>query len=181
MSSAPIDIRLEPLARHHDRGAFDCGEPSVTNYLQRVALQAQETMRAATKVAVSPSEAARILGYFTLVAIKIVDHELPDDLAKSFKIRNLASGAPAILLAQLGVAGGEDRRGLGTFLLRQAMRHALSGALEVGGVASIVDAASADIAAWYAKRVPDFRSLTTDGLRLILPMRTLAAALTPEA
>jgi hypothetical protein len=137
-------------------------------------------MRAASKVAVSPSEAARILGYFTLVAIKIIDHELPDDLARSFKIRNLASGAPAILLAQLGVARGDDRRGLGTFLLRNAMRHALSGALEVGGVALIVDAVNADIAAWYAKRVPDFRPLTADGLRLVLPMRTLATACDTE-
>jgi hypothetical protein len=56
----------------------------------------------------------------------------------------------------------------------------LLGALEVGGVALIVDAINGDIAAWYAKRVPDFRPPTADGLRLILPMRTLAAASRPD-
>jgi hypothetical protein len=137
-------------------------------------------MRAATKVAVSPATPERILGYFTLVAIKIVDTELPRDLAKSFRIRNLASGAPAILLAQLGVDRDTAGVGLGTFLLRFAMRHALWGALEVGGVALIVDAINADVSAWYMKRAPDFRPLTADGLRLILPMRTLAAALNPD-
>ena len=138
-------------------------------------------MRAATKVAVSPAAPERILGYFTLVGIKIVDAELPNDLAKRFKVRNLASGAPAILLAQLGVDRSMGGSGLGTFLLRHALRHALRGALEVGGVALIVDAVTADVAVWYTKRVPDFRPLTPDGLRLILPMATLAAALKPDA
>jgi len=168
---------LEPLERRHERGAFDCGEPSVTNYLRQVALQAQETMRAATKVAVAPAAPTRILGYFTLVGIKIIDAELPADLAKRFKVRNLAAGAPAVLLAQLGVDRGTGNAGLGTFLLRHALHHALRGAVEIGGVALIVDAVNADVAAWYAKRVPDFRSLAADGLRLILPMTTLAAAL----
>lgn len=153
----------------------------MTNYLRQVALQAQEAMRAATKVAVSPAAPERILGYFTLVGIKIVDAELPNDLVTRFKVRNLASGAPAILLAQLGVDRSMGGSGLGTFLLRNALRHALSGALEVGGVALIVDAINADVAAWYTKRVPDFRLLTPDGLRLILPMATLAAALKPDA
>lgn len=136
-------------------------------------------MRAATKVAVSPAAPEQILGYFTLVAIKIIDTELPEDSAKRFKIRNLASGAPAILLAQLGVDRGMAGSGIGTFLLRHAMRHALTGALEVGGIALIVDAIDASVAAWYSKRVPDFRPLTPDGLRLLLPMRTLSAALPP--
>lgn len=137
-------------------------------------------MRAATKVAVLPAAPERILGYFTLMAIKIVDTELPDDLARAFKVRNLESGAPAILLAQLGVDRAMGSSGLGTFLLRHATRHAVSGALEVGGVALIVDALNADVAAWYTKRIPDFRPLTEDGLRLILPMGTIAAALNPE-
>lgn len=134
-------------------------------------------MRAATKVAVSPTNPDCVLGYFTLVGIKIIDTELPADLAKRFKIRNLANGAPAILLAQLGVDRSVAGTGLGTFLLRHALRHALRGALEVGGVALIVDAINTEIAAWYLKRVPDFRPLTEDGLRFILPMTTLAAAL----
>jgi hypothetical protein len=39
---------------------------------------------------------------------------------------------------------------------------------------------NADVAAWYTKRVPDFHSLTADGLRLILPMATLAVSLKPD-
>ena len=62
------------LGRSRDRAAFDCGHASVTSFLQKTALQAQELMRAATKVAVLPAAPASILGYFILIAIKIVDH-----------------------------------------------------------------------------------------------------------
>jgi hypothetical protein len=48
--------------------------------LQRTTLQAQETIRAATKVAVLPAAPTNILGDFTLIAMKIVDRELPDDV-----------------------------------------------------------------------------------------------------
>ncbi len=152
----------------------------MTRHLQTVALQAQETMRAATRVATSEDSCERILGYCTLVAIKIVDAELPADLAGRFKLRNLASGAPAILLAQLGVDRCCTGIGLGRLLLRQAMRQAVSGSIEVGGVALIVDALNPCVAAWYAGVVPDFRPLADDGPRLILPMRTLVAALGPS-
>lgn len=177
LSSPATEIRLEPLERRHERGAFDCGEASVTHYLHHVALQAQETMRAATKVAVTPAAPTRILGYFTLVGMKIVDAELPADLAKRFKVRNLAAGAPAVLLAQLGVDQSASSAGLGTLLLRHALRHALRGAVEIGGVALIVDAVNKDVARWYVERVPDFRPFSSDGMRLTLPMTTLAAAL----
>jgi hypothetical protein len=125
-------------------------------------------MRAATKVAVLPTAPTRILGYFTLIAMKIVNRELPDDLVKKFKLRNLLAGAPAVLLPQLRVDRHAAGTGFGTFLLRQALRDAVAGALEVGGVALIVDAVDRDIAAWYQRRVPDFRQLTPNGLRLIL-------------
>ncbi len=174
-----LDVRIEPLDRRHDRASFNCGEHSVTRYLRTVALQAQETLRASTMVAVAPPNPSRILGYFTLVAIRIVDSELPEDLARKLKVRNLARGAPAVLLAQLGVDRTVAGSGLGTFLLGQALRQALAGARQVGGAAVIVDALDADVAAWYRRRVPDFRPLTPDGLRLILPMRTLAAAAGP--
>jgi len=140
-------------------------------------MQAQKAMRASTMVAVLPTDPTRILGYFTLAAIKIIDTEMPNDLVRLFGIRHLTAGAPAVLLAQLGVDQHARPTGLGTFLLQQALRQAVTGAAQVGGVALIVDAVNERIAAWYTKRAPDFRPLTPDGLRLILPMRTLVAAL----
>jgi len=128
---------------------------------------------------VSPSDPARILGFFTLVGLTIFDSELPPDLVRLLNIRNLSKGAPAVLLAQLGVDEAHMRGGLGTFLLQQALRQVLVGASAVGGVALIVDAVRESIARWYTQRVPDFRPLAPNGLRLILPMAKLAESIQP--
>jgi GNAT superfamily N-acetyltransferase len=137
-------------------------------------------MRAATKVAISPQTPEKILGFFTLIAIKVIDRDVPDELARRATIRDLATGAPAILLAQLGVDVAVQRFGLGRFLLGHALRRAVAGAVEVGGIALIVDAVDLSIAQWYQKQVPDFRPLTQNGLRLILSMRILAAAISRQ-
>jgi hypothetical protein len=109
-----------------------------------------------------------------------LDSDLPDDLARAFRIRNLAAGAPAVLLAQLGVDRNVSGRGLGAFLLRSALRQACAGAVAVGGVALIVDAIDDRTAGWYTALVPDFRPLADKPLRLILPMRKIVAAMAPS-
>lgn len=170
------DVRIEPLGPHHDRGVFDCGEESVTRYLREIALQAQRAYRSASKIAVSPDAPSRILGYYTLVNHRIVDDEMPDILARELKVANLRSGAPAVLLAQLGVDVTCQSNGLGRFLLKQALLESFQVAQHVGGVAVLVDALDRRRAEWY-ERNADFRALREGGARLILPMKTLAKAI----
>jgi hypothetical protein len=57
----PVDWRVEPLQRDHDRARFGCGEPALDEYLARFACQNQESGVARTFVAVCDSEPARIL------------------------------------------------------------------------------------------------------------------------
>jgi GNAT superfamily N-acetyltransferase len=170
------DIRIEPLGRHHDRGVFDCGEDSVTRYLREVALQAQKAFRSASKVAVLPAAPARILGYYTLVSHRIIDEEMPESVARELKVQNLRGGAPAVLLAQLGVDLTYRSHGLGTFLLKRALLESFQVAQHVGGIAIIVDALDRRRAEWYESNA-DFRVLREGGTRLILPMKTLAKAI----
>ena len=170
------DINLQPLGPQHDRAAFDCGEISVTRYLREVALQAQQGYRSASKVAVFPTVPGKILGYYTLVNHRIVDDQMPDAIAKQLNVRNLRDGAPAILLAQLGVDRSYQSNGLGPFLLKSALLDAIGVAAQVGGVAVLVDALDARRATWYSRNA-DFRPLREGGTRLLLPMKTLAKAL----
>ncbi|HEV2641599.1 MAG TPA: hypothetical protein VGT98_02780 [Candidatus Elarobacter sp.] len=170
------DIRIEPLGRHHYRGVFDCGEDSVTRYLREVALQAQKAYRSASKVAVLPEAATRVLGYFTLVNHRIIDEELPESVARELKVHNLRGGAPAVLIAQLGVDLNYRAHGLGTFLLKRALLESFQVAERVGGVAVLVDAIDQRRVKWY-ERNADFRALREGGTRLMLPMKTLAKAI----
>ena len=170
------DIRIEPLGAHHDRGVFDCGADSVTRYLREIALQAQKAYRSASKVAVVPGAPSRILGYYTLVNHRIIDEDMPDAVARELKVHNLRGGAPAVLLAQLGVDRTYRSHGLGTFLLKRALLESFQVALHVGGVAVLVDALDERGAAWY-ERNANFRALRDGGTRLMLPMKTLGKAI----
>jgi hypothetical protein len=62
--------------------------------------------------------------------------------------------------------------------LFSASRRALAVAAEVGGVALAIDAKDAGAAAWY-ERFGAMR-LLDDPLHLMLPLATLAAAITAE-
>lgn len=55
--------RLRRLEAHHDLSSFDCGEPTLNNWLGRHALAAQRTDSARTFLLL---DGARALGYFSL-------------------------------------------------------------------------------------------------------------------
>jgi GNAT superfamily N-acetyltransferase len=173
-------ITIAPLGPEHEREGFDCGQDSVTRYLRQIAMQAQKAYRSATKVAIHPDRPKRILGFYTLVNHRIIDHAMPEWIAKKLKITNLREGAPAILLAQVGVDLAQQRRGLGKFLLQRALRECHEVAKRVGGVAVLVDALDQRGARWY-EEIAQFSALEENGLRLILPMKTLELALAAAA
>ena len=83
---------------------------------------------------------------------------------------------PVFHLGRLAVAVALQGRGLGGELLLAAGERALSVAQEVGGVALAIDAKDDRAAQWYG-RFGALR-LRDDPLKLVLPLATIAAALT---
>ena len=69
-------MNIEPLSADHDRSAFDCGEPSLNDYLQRYARQNDERHLGRTYVAVAPGQ-KRVLGYYTLSTGAVARETLP--------------------------------------------------------------------------------------------------------
>ena len=55
-----------PLAPHHDRKRFNCGDADLNTYLQRYARQNHESGGAKCFVAVDRGEPDRVLGFYTL-------------------------------------------------------------------------------------------------------------------
>src|SRR5260370_31116342 len=80
---APMDLTtlaVEPLGRHHDRAAFSCDEPSLTDYLRKQARQDVDRDLASCWVLCTPGDSA-IIGYYTLTATSVDVSSLPPDLA----------------------------------------------------------------------------------------------------
>jgi GNAT superfamily N-acetyltransferase len=168
--SETLDWREEPIARHHDRGSFDCGSPPLNEYLDRYARQNHASGGAKSFVAVTSAEPSRVLGYYSISPASIEFAHVPAELTKKLGRHDV----PVFRLGRLAVSLTMQGRGLGSDLLLAAGVRALGVAAEVGGVALAIDAKSTRAAKWYERfgALP----LLDDPLKLVLPLATIANA-----
>ncbi len=160
---------VEPLTKHHDRNAFSCGNESLDRYLQKIALQDARRYVSASFVLVEAAAPKTILGYYTLSAFSVDPGDLPDDVA-----RKLPSypNVPVTLLGRLAVDQHQQGRGLGGFLLTEALYRALNQSSQIGATAVVVDAIDDQAVRFY--RHFNFLPFPDIPNRLFLPMKTIA-------
>jgi GNAT superfamily N-acetyltransferase len=166
-----VHWREEPIGRHHDREAFDCGSPSLNEYLARYARQNHETGGAKTFVAVPPAQPTRVLGFYSISPGAIEFARVPAKLTRKLGRYDV----PVFRLGRLAVDLSVQGQGLGGDLLLAAGERALAVASEVGGVALAIDAKDENAARWYGRF--GALSLLDDPLKLILPLSVIADAI----
>jgi ribosomal protein S18 acetylase RimI-like enzyme len=155
-------FEIEPLTTRHDRQSFDCGEPSLNDFLQRFARQNDDKGLGRTFVAVHPGETA-ILGYYTMASGAVTFDSVPEKLPR-YPI-------PVIHIGRLAVDMKARGRGLGEWLLIDALRRATMIAEQIGIYAVEVRAVNDMARAFYLKY--GFVALLDDPLHLYLPMKTI--------
>ena len=173
MPTAVAPHRVVPLAKSHERSAFACGSVPLDRYLLQQARQDAEKRVAAPFVLSEPPGTA-VLGYYTLSASHITPNELPAELTK--KVPRYPQ-LPVTLLGRLAVDQRQKGKGLGAFLLMDALHRSLTAAVEIAAMAIVVDAKDDAAAAFYQHF--DFRPLQQQPTRLFLPMK-IVAGLFPE-
>lgn len=136
--------RPEPLAAEHRLDGFDCGKPSLDDWLVRHARQAQGSGSAKTFVV---ADAGRVAGYFSLTVGQIDTLEAPERLRKGMGQYPI----PVVLLARLAVSRHAQGRGLGVGLLQDAIRRALLVAEQAGIRALLTHPIDDDAARFYAR------------------------------
>lgn len=166
LSFAPEHIR--PLQKAHNRKSFDCGHEDLNRYLREQARQDAEKRVAAPFVFTQPGSPA-VLGFYTLSASIIPVDELPPDLMKWLP---RYGQLPVTLLGRLAVDRSVGGRGLGEFLLVDALRRSLEAAQQIAAMAVVVDAKDERAEGFY--RHFDFRPFQQTPLRLFLPMGQIA-------
>lgn len=75
------DWREEPVARHHNRRGFDCGQVDPNDFLPRHARQAHESGASKTYVAIHVGDGTTVLGFYTLSPAQI-DFDLAPETAR---------------------------------------------------------------------------------------------------
>jgi GNAT superfamily N-acetyltransferase len=160
-----------PIAKQHDRAAFDCGDADLNLYVQKFARQNHESGGAKCFVASPVGTPARILGFYTLSPASL-DYSRTPALATKGLARY---DVPVFRLGRLAVDTSVQGRGLGGALLLRAADRCIRVAQDVGGVALLIDAKSDRAAEWYesygALRLEDA------SLSLVLPLAVAADAL----
>ncbi len=131
----------EKLNTGHDLSAFDCGEPTLNDWLHRRALQNQESGASSTYV-ITASE--RVVGYYTLVAGSVARDTAPGRVR-----RNVPDPVPVVVLGRLAVDLEFQHQGLGRAFLRDAVLRSLQAAHIIGVRAILVHALSDEAKAFY--------------------------------
>lgn len=155
---------IERLAKQHERSAFDCGHPSLNDWLQQRAGQHDRKDLSRTFVA-THSGAAEVLGYYALATHYVAPAALPDEQAKGLPPMDV----PVALLGRLAVDRTVQGQGLGSYLLVDALRRVSRLADEIGIRAIEVDAIDDSAKAFYLKF--GFCELMDDSRHLFLPMQ----------
>jgi GNAT superfamily N-acetyltransferase len=169
---APIEL----LDEEHDLSAFNCGSDAQSEWLRERAIQAQQSDTARVYVA-CPTETKHVVGYYALAAGSVQQEDAPP---------RLTHGAgrypvPVVVLTRLGVDLGEQGRGLGGALVRDALLQTAWIAGRIGVRALLIHAESDDAAAFYRHLTPAFEPSPTDPLHLILLLKDLRRAIAQAA
>lgn len=130
-----MNLLIQPLGTLHDRQAFDCGDADLNRWLVQVARQHKDKRVSSTFVAVDPENGSSILGYYAISLAELLNAELPSAHRKRLPLR-----VPVFRLGRLAVDHRHQGRGLGEFLLFDALDRATRVASEIGGVGLVVNA-----------------------------------------
>jgi GNAT superfamily N-acetyltransferase len=161
----------EPIAKSHQRQAFDCGDAEMNQFLQRYARQSHEQNAAKTFCAIDDAVPGRILGFYSITPSAVEHSEVPPAMTRGMARHEVSGFKLARIATDLSVAG----QGLGGQLLAAAALRCLRVANEAGGVLLIIDAKNERVANWYASYGAE--RLENHPLTLVMPLETFAADL----
>jgi len=133
-----------PLDARHQVDEFDCGKPTLTEWLHRHARQAQASGSAKTFVS---CEGDRVAGYYSLTVGQIDTLEAPERVRKGMGQYPI----PLVILARLAVDLDYQRRGLGFSLLQDAIHRAIAVAEHAGIRALLTQPLDAQADAFYRR------------------------------
>lgn len=155
-----------PIVEDDDTSSFDCGEPSLDDYLRKRAWA--NHVQGASRCFVTCRD-GRVVGYYALASASIQHREVGGKIR-----RNMPDPIPVILLSRLAVERNEQGSGLGKGLLRDAILRSVEASEIIGVRALLVHALDDDARAFYAHF--DFEPSPTDPLHLLLLMKDARAA-----
>ena len=155
------------LSKHHNKANFDCGDEQLNNYLKNYAGQHTKQHMSKTFV-VSPIDCIeQVLGFYAISAGHIAFEELPLKWQKKFARYPI----PIARIGRLAVNQQHQGKGIGEYLLMDALYRCASLTEQIGLIGVVVDAKHESAKAFYKKF--GFVELTHSPLTLVLPVKSI--------
>ena len=159
-----------PIRDDDDLADFDCGDDSLDHYLRTRALA--NHAEGASRCYVT-CRAGRVVGFYALASASVERRN-----ATGAVRRNMPEPIPAILLSRLAVDRGEQGKGLGRGLLRDAIIRSVRAADLIGVRALLVDAVDDTARNLYSHL--GFTPSPTDPMHLLLSIKDARRIVDPR-
>ena len=164
-------LKVELLARDkHNRASFSCGVERIDNFLKISASRHADKDFGKVYVAIQSPE-NDVLGFYAISPHSIDVKCLSADDQKRL-LRH--STVPAIYLSMIGVTVTKQGRGMGVFLMMEALKKCVEGANIMGGHFVVMDAIDENAARLYS-RIGFIRLASQPG-RMIFSINTVRKA-----
>ncbi len=162
---------FEPISKEHQRKNFDCGYPSLNQYLKKYARQNHQKGIAKAFVATRPDLPLKVDGYYT-ISSSVIEFA---SFTEYYQQRMPKYPIPAALIGRLAVDNSAKGQGLGTELLVDALLRIIKVSQDIGVFAVRVDAINDSAKAFYLKH--EFIPFQEQPLSLFLPLETISQEL----
>lgn len=156
-----------PLQTAHKKKDFDCGKPSLNQYLHTQAKQDVKRKLAACFIVADDQH--NVQGYYTLSSASVPRQLVPEDLKSKLPASYI--DLPATLMGRLARDLKYRGQGLGDRLLVDALKRSYETSNTIGSVAVIVDPLDEEAEKFYLKY--GFIKLPDSG-KMFLPIGTIA-------
>jgi len=166
-----LGLIIEPLASHHERAAFSCGQPELDEWFHRRA--GQDEKRNVARVFVAVDDELGVVGFYSLSSYTLALTDFPEEISKKLPRYD---AIPAALIGRLARDERVRGRRIGELLIADAVRRILAAGRSVAVFAIVVDAKDERAIAFY--RNFGFISFPSQPARLFLLASTAQAALT---
>ena len=158
----------EKLSPSHDLSHFQCGEPTLDDWLRRRALQNEESGASRTYVLCLGN---RVVGYYALAVGAVTHAEAPGRVR-----RNMPDPVPVMVIGRLAVDQTMQGQAIGPALLRDAVLRTIQAA-EIAGIRAILVHAISDRAKGFYER-SGFIPSPIDPMTLMITVAEARRALT---
>jgi ribosomal protein S18 acetylase RimI-like enzyme len=160
-----------PITADHRLDGFECGKPSLDEWLRAHALENEDkASRTYVVTARTGEDAGNVVAFYTLAYGSVVRQEVPKKIRQG-----LPNPVPVMILGRLAVDKNHGGRGIGPSLLREAMQRTAEASQIAGMRALIVHAIDDDAVGFYAKY--GFQVFPAGSRTMFLPIETLRQAI----